>query len=124
MTGLQYVRLFAGPDGETHFEDVALELAPETPSSGVGQWLASEWQAVEQIRYLHLPPMLRGVAHPAPRRLVHVVLAGTWRLQTSDGESRSFRPGDVVLAEDTTGQGHVATTEGEGCTLLRIQPPS
>ena len=105
MNDLNYVRVCAGPDGESHFEDIGIQLKPETPSSGVGQWLASEWQPVKQIKYLYLPPFLRGVAHTAPRPLVHVVLTGTWRLQTSEGDSRSFRPGDVILAEDTSGKG-------------------
>jgi uncharacterized cupin superfamily protein len=38
-----------------------------------------------------------------------VVLSGRAAITTSDGVRREVGPGDVILAEDTTGQGHVST---------------
>ncbi|HWP60308.1 MAG TPA: hypothetical protein VNL14_20605 [Candidatus Acidoferrales bacterium] len=46
--------------------------------------------------------------HPAPRRQYCVTLAGSVEIRTGDGASRTFQAGDVFLAEDLTGQGHVA----------------
>jgi hypothetical protein len=40
------------------------------------------------------------------------LLAGAAELRTSDGESRQFAPGSVVLLEDTTGKGHVSRLLG------------
>jgi hypothetical protein len=40
------------------------------------------------------------------------------------GEIRYFRPGDVLLVEDTTGKGHSAWTEGDNAFLAAaIQLP-
>jgi hypothetical protein len=40
-----------------------------------------------------------------------VTLAGNVVIGLGDGSSMTFHPGDVFLAEDTTGQGHTATPQ-------------
>ncbi len=44
--------------------------------------------------------------HTAPRRQYIVMLSGLVEIQTSDGETRTFGPADIVLVEDTMGKGH------------------
>lgn len=44
--------------------------------------------------------------HVAPQRQYIVMLAGLVEIQVSDGESRTFGPGDIVQMEDVTGRGH------------------
>jgi hypothetical protein len=41
------------------------------------------------------------------------MLRGVIEVQVSDGSSRRFGPGDLVLATDTSGHGHVTLTVGE-----------
>ena len=50
--------------------------------------------------------------HNAPWRQYVVTLSGTWEIETSDGDIRRFGPGDVLLAEDLTGKGHVNRVDG------------
>ena len=45
---------------------------------------------------------------PPPRRQLFVILEGEVEGWTSTGDSRTFKPGDRVLMEDTTGKGHGA----------------
>ncbi|MGZ6589701.1 MAG: cupin domain-containing protein, partial [Solirubrobacteraceae bacterium] len=47
------------------------------------------------------------VAHPTPRRQFFCTLAGRFALTTSDGETRAFGPGSLLLLEDTRGEGHL-----------------
>jgi quercetin dioxygenase-like cupin family protein len=44
--------------------------------------------------------------HTAPVRQLVVTLTGTLTFTTRDGEEFTLHPGDVLLAEDTTGSGH------------------
>ena len=44
--------------------------------------------------------------HPVPARSLVAVLKGKIRFQISDGDSRIVEPGDLILFEDTAGQGH------------------
>ena len=49
------------------------------------------------------------------------VLSGKLALTVSNGETRHFTRGDMVLLQDMTGQGHVTRTLGhEPCTTLVI----
>jgi quercetin dioxygenase-like cupin family protein len=55
---------------------------------------------------------------PESRRQLAVVLSGTCNVVAS-GETRTCRPGDVLLVEDTDGEGHSIWTD-EGATFLMI----
>jgi hypothetical protein len=46
--------------------------------------------------------------HVAPRRQFVIHLAGRVQIETGGGEARQFGVGDVLLADDTTGQGHIS----------------
>jgi hypothetical protein len=50
--------------------------------------------------------------HPAPRRQFIVNLSGAVEITASDGEVRVFGPGSIMLAEDTTGKGHISKAVG------------
>ena len=55
---------------------------------------------------------------PEARRQLAVILTGSCTV-TASGETRTGRPGDLLLVEDTVGAGHSSTT-GEGFTALMI----
>lgn len=45
--------------------------------------------------------------HTAPRRQIIVITSGLVEIEISSGERAVFRPGDMLFAEDRTGQGHI-----------------
>ena len=51
--------------------------------------------------------------HQAPRRQYVVNLSGVAEFETADGTKRRLAPGDVLVAEDLTGHGHIARSIGE-----------
>jgi hypothetical protein len=50
--------------------------------------------------------------HTAPRRQYIFILGGQMEIGIGDGSTRRFGPGDVVLADDLTGQGHTTRSVG------------
>ena len=50
--------------------------------------------------------------HPTPRRQLFCFLRGELEVTASDGETRRFVPGAVLLLEDTTGKGHATRVVG------------
>ena len=61
------------------------------------------------VSSIHLEETSAGGAldwHVAPCRQYVVTLAGTLRFTTRDGDTFVLAPGDVLLAEDTSGSGH------------------
>ena len=51
--------------------------------------------------------------HQAPRRQYVVNMSGTAEFETADGSVRRMYPGDVLIAEDVTGHGHIARSIGD-----------
>jgi quercetin dioxygenase-like cupin family protein len=59
--------------------------------------------------------------HNAPRRQFVINLKGSVDIEIGDGTVRRLGPGDILLAEDTTGQGHKSrAVDGEARECLFI----
>jgi quercetin dioxygenase-like cupin family protein len=58
--------------------------------------------------------------HPTPRKQFFFGLSGEYEVKVSDGESRVFGPGSVVLVEDVAGKGHVTRAVGSEGVLTAI----
>jgi quercetin dioxygenase-like cupin family protein len=104
---MKIVRLYTGADNESHFEDIDVEMTPQ----GVDQ--VSELQPTHSIQFRSAPPSHRSSYHPVPGRQYVITLAGQVEIETGDGTVRRFGPGDVMLAEDTTGRGHMTRVVGD-----------
>jgi hypothetical protein len=59
--------------------------------------------------------------HPAPARLLWAILAGEWQLTVASGETRSFRAGELILFEDTEGDGHSSRLLEDGSLALVLR---
>jgi hypothetical protein len=109
---MKYVRMYAGSDGESHFEDVSVDLklgdySPPTPPVYISRFVAAS-----QFGFVRVPAGWVGEWHPAPNRQVLFYLAGEMDVQVSDNELRRFRAGSVLLTEDTVGRGHQSRVVG------------
>ena len=94
-----FLRLFTGDDGQSHFED----LPPGGTSS-----VFSKMHAATGVLFKNEPSPHILDWHPAPRRQYCITLSGSVDIRVGDGTAKTFKPGDVFLAEDLTGQGHIA----------------
>lgn len=104
---VRYFRIYAGADGESHFEDIDVKLASQARGSDV-----SAMYPAEGVIFRRSPADQFIDWHPAPRRQFVVTLSGHAEVEASDGEVRQIGPGTVMLAEDVTGKGHI--TRGTG----------
>ena len=99
---MKYTRMYATADGESHFEDVEVDL-----SSGAGGTVSKVLTATGMM-FRRTAPDYDVSWHPAPQRYFIINVEGSVELQVSDGEKRIFGPGSIVLAEDTAGKGHIS----------------
>jgi len=104
---MQYFRIYTGADGETHFEDIDVEMEGAAGASAL-----SALVPVSGVIFRRSPADQYISWHPAPRRQFVVTLSGEAEVEASDGEVRTIGPGTVMLAEDTGGKGHI--TRGVG----------
>jgi quercetin dioxygenase-like cupin family protein len=83
----------------------------------------SDPQAVKSIRFRFVVREADDIhMHNAPRRQFIVMLRGRCEVETSAGERRRFGPGDVLLAEDVDGFGHITRRVGDEERLTLLIP--
>jgi hypothetical protein len=104
---VNYFRIYTGADGETHFEDLEIDL-----DEASGQSSLSRLYPASGVIFRRSPADQFIDWHPAPRRQFVITLSGEAEVEASDGEVRRIGPGTIMLADDTTGQGHI--TRGIG----------
>jgi hypothetical protein len=107
---MQCLRIYAEDDGTSRFEDVELKRKMTHIVDGVPPLLVSGPFACSEITFVEQPRGSVGwEAHVAPRKQWVIVISGRVAIKTSDGSCREVGPGEVILAEDTAGRGHLAT---------------
>lgn len=100
---MKVTRLYTGDDGESHFQE---EEIPLEDAGDIGR--LSETMEATGIIFRETPPDYNYSWHNAPRRQYIIMLEGSVDVEIGDGTVRRFDPGDVLLAEDTTGRGHIS----------------
>jgi len=99
---MRVTRVYTGDDEQSHFED--LEIPEEETAHG---WLSAPVPA-RGVVFRRTPPGGSLDFHQAPRRQFVIMLTGAVEIECGDGAVRRFAAGDVILADDTTGQGHIS----------------
>jgi len=60
--------------------------------------------------------------HNAFRVQYIVHLDGASEIEVADGTVKHFKPGDILIAQDTTGHGHITRRIGEGSRISMAVP--
>jgi hypothetical protein len=94
-------RVYTDHNGDSKFEDVAVQLK----DAGIVGTL-SDPVKTKSLIFREVAPSYDWDFHTAPQRQYIVLLDGEIEIETSLGEKRNFRSGDILLVEDTTGKGH------------------
>ena len=111
---ITYLRLYCTPDSNSHFQSMTGELrktnfAPPAAPLYIGDNVPAStaffggfdagWGA---------PDLASRLFHPTPAVQFFIVIAGDFLITATDGETRRFRPGDVLRLEDTAPcKGHI-----------------
>lgn len=100
---MKVLRLYTGTDGKSHFEDLQVPL-----KDGGKVGFLSEKIRATGILFRKTEGDYNYDFHTAPRRQYVINLQGEVEIEVGDGTKRILRSGEVLLAEDTTGQGHIS----------------
>jgi hypothetical protein len=116
-------RIYSGADGRSHISELALDMRPFVDTEGAhGE--STAMQRAAGITFRVSPPGYVLDWHCAPRRQYSISLAGHAEIDVGDGTVLRVGPGDVVLAEDLTGQGHITRVVGDLPRLYAVVPLS
>lgn len=117
---MKYVRIYADANGESHFEDVEVELTPVDFAPPAPPMNLSAFTPATKFGFVSAPLGWYGDWHPTPRQQIFFSLSGEIEAEVSDGEKRRLGPGSVTLLEDTTGKGHTTRVVGTADVLLAV----
>jgi hypothetical protein len=108
-TPVKITRLYTGPDGKTKVEEFEVPLKPQ----GQGTELSTIVPA-RSVQFRRTNKDYNLDWHPAPTRQFVLTLSGESEVEIEGGKKIRLGPGNILLAEDTTGQGHISRALGTG----------
>jgi hypothetical protein len=100
-------RLYTGPDGQTHVEEIEAKFAPVKGGNDVYKLMANSGAEIHRAS-----PGRVADWHTAPRRQYVITISGHGEIELTGGKIISVGPGNIELAEDLTGKGHITRTVG------------
>lgn len=95
------VRIWTDREGNSQFEEGSIDL----PKGERGDTLSPVFKTTS-VSFRETAPGGAFEWHPAPIRQFVLTLSGTLEFETISQKRFTIHPGDVLLAEDTTGSGH------------------
>ena len=123
-----YVRVFADDAGRSQMEEQTLTLdrelsAPPAAPLKIASLVEAFGSPTDVMLVTGDASWAGAEPHPAPARLLWAILAGEWQVTVDDGVTRTFRAGDLVLVEDTSGSGHSTRllSDGARAVVLRLE---
>tara|TARA_B100000029_G_scaffold446642_1_gene467926 strand:+ start:377 stop:712 length:336 start_codon:yes stop_codon:yes gene_type:complete len=109
-----FVRIYTGDDGQSHLEQM------ELPAEGLHRVAT---KAGEDLVFRKSVENSFSDWHNPSRRQYLFIVDGRMEVSVADGTAMQFGPGDVLLAEDMTGQGHVTKSIGGTYTSVSMGIP-
>jgi quercetin dioxygenase-like cupin family protein len=98
---IRHIRLSTGDDGQSHFHVGEIEWSEETTLGAI-----SRGEPAHAISFEETAAGASLDWHNAPHRQYVITLSGRLEFETRKGDKQTIEPGDILLAEDTTGGGH------------------
>ena len=117
-TPIKVTRIYTGEDGKTHAEEIDVPLSPGRRATTD----LSETVPVTSVQFRRNSPAYYIDWHTAPRRQYVITLAGESEVEIGDGTKIRLHPGHILLAEDTTGQGHISRAIGSDDRISLFLP--
>jgi len=119
---MTHLRIYADANGETHMEEVDLRLLPKSLFKNNPPLRLSNTIPASGIHFCRVPSGMGEVGwHNPPGPMLVIWLTGEVEFETSDGDIRRLAAGSVVIAEDTTGKGHISRHPQEGQLVAHIE---
>jgi quercetin dioxygenase-like cupin family protein len=98
---IRLIRLFTGDDEQSHFSVSEIEWNETQALNAISK--------SEQAQTISFEETAAGASldwHNAPHRQYVITLSGRLEFETRTGAKQVVEPGDILLAEDTSGGGH------------------
>jgi hypothetical protein len=121
---VRYTRLYVGADGLTHLQDCTVQNMTRSAHFGTAQYVRDLGDDLRPTDLTFTQQTGDNPWHFCPHPQMVVTLSGSWFVNTTDGNTVVFEPGDVLYQDDCAanpGQGkHYSAAIGGPCNQLCI----
>jgi hypothetical protein len=94
-------KVYSDDAGDTHFSEVEIAL---NEAGSIGR--LSDPHPAKSVVFREVLPSYDWDFHCAPERQYIILLDGEIEIETSLGDKKRFKGGDILLMEDVSGKGH------------------
>lgn len=94
-------RIYSDENGHSRFEDREIALKEGGEIGNLSELVPAKGMIFQEVL-----PTYDYDFHNAPQRQYIILLDGEIEIETSLGDKRQFKGGDILLVEDTQGKGH------------------
>ena len=94
-------RIYSDENGHSRFEDREIPLKEGGEIGNLSELVPAKGMIFREVL-----PTYDYDFHNAPQRQYIILLDGEIEIETSLGDKRQFKGGDILLVEDTQGKGH------------------
>ena len=116
---VHYSRLYANAVGASCFDDQEAELDVGFAAPPAEPLYTAKFSPAMEAFWIGAVPTWKGdIPHPAPRRMAFVTVKGEYQITATNGETRKFPLGSMLLIEDTTGVGHITKNISTSDTIV------
>ena len=119
---MRYSRLRTDGGGESHFEQISLNLDEADYRPPAPMLFVSHMYGADGLQFVRLPSGWNGDSFHPPKAQFLICLKGHIEVTASDGHKQTFGPGDTVLMEDMSGKGHRTRVKGHDECIAAIIP--
>ena len=119
-----FTRLYSDWAGESHFDDVQVNFASVDYLDAGPPLNLSAITNASSMRFMEAPAGWTSDWHTSSARTLFICLIGEWEVTVSDGESRRFAIGSVILVENTSGRGHssrITSVDGSLAAMIQLE---
>lgn len=121
---MKVIRFATAPDGGSQFVELDIAIDNASTDAFNNTVHRSAVLPAQSAMITDMPEGLYQNWHPASRRQLLFVLAGTLEVETSDGKKHRCGSGEVFLADDVGSRGHrTRTIDGPARVLFVHLPP-
>ena len=110
---MKFTKLYTGDDQKSYFQEVEVDIGSIQPLGNYSKPISTTGMMLRDFK--------QGSEfdwHNAPQPQYIIYLEGEMEVVASGGETRTFRPGDILLASDLTGEGHISRTLTDGKSVI------
>jgi hypothetical protein len=121
---MKITRFYATNDGGSCFEEIEVSISQPYADEFANTYHLSNPFDSPSVRLVEFPAGMKQGWHNVPTRQMVMVLRGVLEVVTTDNQTRRWGAGEVFVADDVTGKGHLTEVLEGPARVAFIQLPA